>query len=172
MISLFFKNCKIVTQSIYSNKVESVNLESVKCSKCNHTDCLRPHAYYSRSYRIGSVLIVLRIKRVICAHCGITHALLPVTIIPYTQRTLDDTIFIYDLLARNVSLGYDLILDHPSISLSDFYILRRTFHLWKNVMASISINDQPWKVFKASFEMTHRNLSQIRFRHYDFYLSY
>lgn len=171
MIPLVSKNFnRIITKSNYFHVIQSLNLKSIHCSKCNNTHCFSIHCYYTRYVRYGPALNKLTILRIKCDCCGITHAVLPYSIIPYTQRTLEDTIIIYDLIDSNASFNHILIADYPSISLIDIFILKRSFHLWKDVMANIFLNDSPWKIFKSSFELMNRNLSQIRYRHTDFYL--
>lgn len=172
MLSFVTKNFKILNQSVYTKCILNINLNSITCSRCNHNNCFKVHAYYKRYIKVGPIKIKIKIARIICSHCGITHAILPYSIIPYTQRTLNDTIIIYDLLSSNASFNYGLIDDHPSISLSDLFILKRSFHLWEDVMASISLNDHPCNIFVSSFEKMNRNLSQARYKHTDFYFSF
>ena len=149
----------------------NIDFNMITCSKCNRDNCFKVHAYYNRYIKVGPIKIKIKIVRIICSHCGITHAVLPYSIIPYTQRTLDDTIIIYNLISSNTSFNYALIDKYPSISLSDIFILKRSFHLWNDVMASISINAYDWKLAESSFELMNRNLSQMRFRLSDFFIS-
>lgn len=172
MLSFVTKNFKILNQSSYTKCVLNINFNEITCSKCNHDNCFKVHAYYVRYIKVGPIKIKIKITRIICSHCGITHAVLPYSIIPYTQRTLEDTIFIYNLISSDTSLNYALIENHPSISLSDLFILQRSFHLWEDVMASISLNDHPFNIFVSSFEIMNRNLSQIRYKYTDFCFSF
>ena len=162
---------RIITKSNYFNVIRSLDLHSIQCSKCHNHNCFSVHCYYVRHVRYGPVLVKLIILRVKCSCCGITHAVLPYSIIPYTQRSLEDTIIIYDLIDSNTSFNHVLIADYPSISLSDLFILKRSFHLWKDVMASISTNDHPTEIFVSCFNMMHRNLSQIRYQPTDLIIS-
>lgn len=143
----------------------------IKCSKCKHANYFKVHAYYERYIKVGPIKIKIKIVRIICSRCRITHAVLPYSIIQYTQRTLDDTIIIYDLLSSNASFNYALIDKYPSISLSDIFILKRSFHLWNDVMASICLNDSDWRIAEYSFQIKKRNLSQMHFRLTDFFIS-
>lgn len=171
MLTFISKNFKLINQSIYISSVFNINLHSITCSKCGKIHCFHFHGSYPRKVKIGPVKINLKIYRIICTHCGITHAILPYSIIPYTQRTLDDTIIIYDLIDSETSFSHALISDHPSISLVDIFILKRSFHLWKDVMASISLDDDPCDICVSSFEIMKRNLSQMRFRLTDLLIS-
>ena len=172
MLSFVTKNFKILNQSIYTKYILNIDFNEITCSRCNHDKCFKVHAYYNRYIKVGPVKVKIKIVRIICSHCGITHAVLPYSIIPYTQRTLNDTIIIYDLLSSETSFNYALIDKYSSISLSDIFILKRSFHLWEDVMASISLNDHHWNIFVSTFKIMHRNLSQIRYKYTDFYFSF
>ncbi len=58
----------------------------IKCPDCNSTDLIS-HGYYKRNliYECNHIHIktIVTIKRVKCKSCGLTHALLPIDIIPY-----------------------------------------------------------------------------------------
>lgn len=162
---------RIITKSNYFEVIHSLNLNSILCSKCKSLNCFSIHGYYVRYVRYGNILIKLIILRIRCKCCGITHAVLPYSIIPYTQRTLDDTIIIYDWISSGTSFNHALIAEHPSIFLSALFILKRSFHLWKDVMASISLNDSLSHVFVSCFHLMHRNLSQMRYTFTDFFIA-
>lgn len=158
---------------MYSLVVSLINLDAIVCPYCNIDHCFHKHAYYPRFVKLDNgkdksenKLKILRIK---CKICGKTHALVPYSIIPYTQRTLDDTIIIFYMLDSDLPFNSDFLLDHSTISAKDFYTLKRTFHIWKKVMASFSsiLDAHLYDIFISSFKLTHRNLSQLRYKSTD-----
>lgn len=58
----------------------------IKCPKCKSTHLIS-HGYYKRNliyeYNHMHIKTIVTIKRVKCKSCGLTHALLPIDIIPY-----------------------------------------------------------------------------------------
>ena len=100
MITFNFPKNNIINQSNYENSVNRIDFSSIACSKCGCCDGFQIHGYYERSVRTGPVKNTIRILRVICPHCKITHALLPSCMIPYTQRTLKDTLIIYNWIIK------------------------------------------------------------------------
>ena len=134
MITFNFPKNNIINQSNYENSVNRIDFSSIACSKCGCCDGFQIHGYYERSVRTGPVKNTIRILRVICPHCKITHALLPSCMIPYTQRTLKDTLIMYRWIIKKETFNHVLISDFPSVSLSDLFILKRSFHLFKDVI--------------------------------------
>lgn len=67
----------------------SLQFHQLKCT-CGHSACLSVHGYYHRTVRTSKGSFRLRICRVICSECGRTHAILPESIVPYDQISLED----------------------------------------------------------------------------------
>ena len=67
----------------------SFQTESEECPYCHSTGNCKTHATYQRSIidiiHGKPVYQEIRISRIICESCGHTHAILPDTIIPYSQ---------------------------------------------------------------------------------------
>ena len=66
-----------------------LQLHQLACS-CSHSACLSILGYYKRSVKLPSGTVRLRICRVKCSECGTTHALLPSSLVPYSQISLSD----------------------------------------------------------------------------------
>lgn len=67
----------------------SLQFHQLKCT-CGHAGCLSVHGYYYRTVRTSMGKFRLRVCRVICSVCGRTHAILPLSIVPYSQIDLED----------------------------------------------------------------------------------
>ena len=88
MITVTVKKCNSFSQEYYDSIVNSLQFHQLTCS-CGRSGCLTIHAYYKRKVRPpdGSVSH-LKILRVKCSECGTTHAVLPASIIPYSQISI------------------------------------------------------------------------------------
>jgi len=84
MITIDVQNFNNFSQEFYDSVVNAIELHQLKCS-CNHSACMNWHGSYKRSIITGSGKTTLRIMRVICTVCGKTHAILPASVVPYSQ---------------------------------------------------------------------------------------
>ena len=74
---------KSFNQFIYDRLIRKVNFNSIECSQCLSHDWIF-HAYYNRHVDFFNRDIVIRILRVQCNQCGVTHAVLIQEMIPYS----------------------------------------------------------------------------------------
>ena len=92
--SLFCKIIRIKTsfKSLFLDFMASFHPESEECPICHSTGKCKFHASYSRSIIdiIHGIPVYheICITRIICGSCGHTHAILPDTVIPYSQYGL------------------------------------------------------------------------------------
>lgn len=77
-------------QDFYDELVNTLPFHQLQCPCCHHSGCLTVHGYYTRHVKASESLNELRICRVICGFCEKTHALLPVSLVPYSQISLSD----------------------------------------------------------------------------------
>lgn len=103
-----------INQKNYDKTFNNINLNSVSCDACGHNHW-HIHGRYKRSFSFLHVSITIRIIRVICSHCGKTHAILMEGMIPFSS-----------LLHSNIIR----ILISPSsdhVDSSHFYYLKNRF---------------------------------------------
>ncbi len=112
-----------LNQKIYDKIVCSINFDSISCDNCSHHHWTR-HSYYSRciDYFFGKLKII--ITRIICCHCGKTHAILIEGMIPFSSLNFSDIINV--LSSHNsdfVSPPHFYYLKHKyrSISLRNYH---------------------------------------------------
>ncbi len=98
--------CKIIriktsSKSLFLTFMASFHVESEVCPVCHSTGNSKVHATYSRAIidiiHGKPVYQDLSITRIFCDSCGHSHAILPDTIIPYSQYSL---FFILRVLAE------------------------------------------------------------------------
>lgn len=95
MITVSVDFCNPISQNFYDDVINSLQFHQLTCP-CGHSGCLTIHGYYDRTVKAGNSDIRLHICRVICSECGCTHALLPSSIVPYSQVSLPDQVSIIE----------------------------------------------------------------------------
>ena len=78
-------------QKSYNKFCVKVQVHRIKCS-CGHSGCLALYGSYTRYIKTDGGKIKIRIRRLRCRDCGRTHALLPTSIVPYSQVLLKDQV--------------------------------------------------------------------------------
>jgi transposase len=138
MITIFVRNCYHISQSFYDSVISGLPFHKLTCS-CSHSACLSIHGYYKRTVKLPSGTIRLRVCRVKCSECGITHSLLLSSMVPYSQITLSDQQRIcsdYES-GRNVSM---ICNSNPSIDENNVKsVLRNYRHHWREKLRSLRI---------------------------------
>ncbi len=84
MITILVKDCNYISKELYESVINSLQLHQLECS-CGHCGCLTIHGYYYRSVKNPEGTIRLRIQRVICSECGVTHSLHLSLVVPYSR---------------------------------------------------------------------------------------
>lgn len=147
-----------ITVSYYSQITSSLDLMSLPCPSC-HEHGMHVFAYYMRYVKNPGCAdkTKIRILRVRCIHCGATHAVLPSSIVPYSQITMKDTVAIIEAQSKEDA---QMILDNNiHISAEDFRLTKLRFqNFWKsrilNIKASLgndSFFSECISVFKMQF---------------------
>ena len=87
MITLLVEENNPLSQSFYDYCINSLQFHQLTCS-CGRSGCLNIHGYYQRKVKTQDGSFILTVCRVICSECGRTHAILPSSIVPYSQIPL------------------------------------------------------------------------------------
>lgn len=160
MITVISNKIKTLNQISYNNLINSLDFNQITCT-CGHSGALIKHGYYNRNLKTsGGVMVTIFILRVKCSVCGKTHAILPYSIVPYSQVSLDDHINII-LNDINHNSQNDIMNDNPLIDECTIsYILRCYKGFWKQRLAShrialvrnfMQLTDTCLKLFERQF---------------------
>ena len=163
MITVFVEENNPLTPNFYNNLIASLQFHQLTCP-CGHSGCLSVHGYYTRSLKTPNGKLPFRICRVICSHCHHTHALLPSSLVPYSQVSLEEHV---DIISshENGEAWKNLMEHNPSIDESNCRHIIRTFlHHWKQRLLSekISLSDRAalihdcFSTFARQFMQIHR----------------
>lgn len=138
MITLFVEESNPLTPDFYNNLISGLQFHQLTCT-CGHSACLSVHGYYTRFLKTPDGKLPFRICRVICSCCHHTHALLPSSLVPYSQVSLSEHIEV--ISAHESGQGCDTLMDrNPYIDESTCrYIIRSFFRHWKQRLISARI---------------------------------
>lgn len=129
MITVITEECNEISQELYDALMDPIQTCQLTCS-CGHRGCLVGHGCYSRSVKTPMGKISFAIRRVQCGLCRATHALLPSSIVPYSQVPLTD----HAAIASSYESGgnaMDVMEANPELSPSQvFYILSLYIRFW------------------------------------------
>lgn len=164
MITINDNKIKTLTQNNYEIFIHSIQLTSIPCS-CGHFGCLTKHGYYKRSIKTESLSkVTLSILRVKCNICGKTHAIVPISIIPYSSIILKDhvTIIKNHLSTRpqETLMNEKPLIDESNIS----YIISRYKKFWHQrfLAFSISLQQELQDMTYTCFKYFSRHFMQIK----------
>lgn len=143
MITIFVKENNPLTPNFYNNLINSIQFHKLTCT-CGHSACLSVHGYYTRSLKTPEGRSSFRICRVICSCCFHTHALLPSSMVPYSQISTEEHIDI--ISSHEDEKGWERLMNHnPSIDESSCrHIIRSFLRHWKQRLLSnrIALSDR------------------------------
>lgn len=160
MITFSVSDFNTVDQRFYDDIVSKLQLHQLTCPCCGHSGCLERHGSYFRYVLCSGDKVRLRILRVICS-CGHTHALLPSSVIPYSQVLLKHHVFIA-LSGGSEDTATALQLAGVDVSARMVRYIYRTFILrWKQRLAAEAISlDSLVLLVKGCFQHFRRQFMQ------------
>lgn len=165
MITIFTNDYNTISQNTYDTMISSLQIHQLKCS-CGHCACLVRHGSYFRTVRTSIDPARIRITRLKCSICGRTHAVLPASLVPYSQIPLHvqkSILQIYEDTDRQSDTA-SVCLEIPSVDENDIGHLTRVYRrcwLQKLKAAFLDIGDEIGSLVKASFSLYSAQFMQI-----------
>ena len=151
-----------ISQDSYDKTINHLQFHQLTCS-CGHSACMTIHGYYDRSIKSGVDSVRLHICRVKCCHCHKTHALLPISIVPYSQVSFPDQAAI---ISRYEDSGdYSEIMNKtPSIDENCIHsIIRRYLLHWLQRTLSAFLSVSPsFSFVQLCFSHFSRHFMQVK----------
>lgn len=164
MITIFAENFNDISQESYDSLVfQKLQIHQLSCPCCQHSGSLIMHGSYQRSVKRANSLLSLTIQRVLCKECLSTHALLPASIVPYSQIQLLDQISIIKLHEQKASFS-DFLETHPLLDENNIKsIIRSYVKHWLERLLSIPLSIFPIsQLLLETFSHYHRQFMQIK----------
>ena len=162
MITLFVEENNPLTPNFYNALISSLQFHQLTCP-CGHSGGLSVHGYYNRSVKLSSGKTVFRICRVICEHCGHTHAILLSSMVPYSQVSASDHISI--IYNYNQGTSQEAVMNtNPCIDESCYrYITRNYLKYWCEKLRSERLSLSHFcLLIKSCFSHFSRQFMQIK----------
>lgn len=161
MITLKTNNNNPLTQKTYNQLIADLQFHQLTCT-CGHSGSLSVHAYYHRSVKVPNGKLRLRICRVVCSSCGCTHALLPSSIVPYSQTPLAEQVAIISAYETSDS-PKNVMATNPSIDESNCaHVIRQYRRHWKQLLLSERIDIRDTSLVLKCFTAFFRQFMQIK----------
>ncbi len=161
MITLLVDNCNPISQDFYDKTIRSLQFHQLTCS-CGLSGGLTKHGYYYRRLKVDDDLQQLCICRVICSHCGSTHALLLSSFVPYSQISLPDQVVIISNF-ENHSSQSALMARNNAIDESNIRsILRQYRRFWQQRLLTARISLWGASLSQMCFSFFERQFMQIK----------
>ena len=168
MITFLVEENKPLSQNFYDSCINTIQFHQLSCS-CGHSGCLSIHGYYKRRVKTHEGSFMLVVCRVRCSECGKTHALLPSSIVPYSQISLVCCCQIISAFIGSGSIN-SVCEDYPEVDENNVksVILRYRKH-WKERLLSWNIKLEPVRLlvlacfshYSAQFMQIHRTVNRI-----------
>lgn len=162
MITLFVEENNPLTPNFYNNLIINLQFHQLTCP-CGHSGGLSVHGYYNRSVKLSGGKVTFRICRVICEHCGHTHAILLSSMVPYSQVSTSDHISVIN--NYNQGTSQEAIMNaNPCIDESCYrYIISCYRKYWHEKLRSERLSLSPIRQLIAScFSHFSRQFMQIK----------
>ena len=166
MITVFFQNCNSFSQDSYDRTVDGIQLHMVKCT-CGKSGCLIRYGHYRRHVKLMSDLLCLIVQRVWCKACETSHALIPSTLVPYSQIPLEDQQEILECVENGLSpepvMDRNILIDENNVK----YIVRQFRRHWEQRILSLglSLTDHlaipSLEAFSRQFMQVHRTRNTL-----------
>lgn len=139
MITVLIDDCNAFSQASYDSAVDSLQLHMVECT-CGKKGSLIRYGHYHRRVKYLSDLLDIVIQRVLCSECGVTHALIPSPLVPYSQMTLDDQLEVLRCSENGSSadalMEKNILIDENNVR----HIIRQFRRHWKQRILSLGLS--------------------------------
>ena len=162
MITVFTSDFNSISQRSYDNLISDIQIHQLECPCCRHSGQMSYYGRYKRHVFISGKRPCIYIQRVKCS-CGRTHAILPSSIVPYSDVMLWAQLFIAlngsGLIAVTKLMNAGVNIDERTAR----YIWRNYVLKWKQRLSSymISLSDYPSLVSEC-FQCFFRQFMQIK----------
>ena len=163
MITVIIENFKVFSQKSYNKFLDRINIHELPCS-CDIKGQLVKHGYYERKIKISGQINTIKILRAKCESCGMTHAVFPKEIVPYSQIPLQDQIVIIQTYLLNESFETIMITNEFIEENNIKYIINNYRTYWKERLKSyrISIFDKVKSLISKCLNTFKRQFMQIK----------
>ena len=151
-----------ITQELYDSIIKLINFKKIRCT-CGQKGTLVKIGTYPRHYKIPDRKICIQIQRVMCKHCGRTHAVLVQNMVPSSMLLVATQIEILRSY-YNHSL-VDFLDQHSAIDLSNiYYVVKNYEKKWKIYLesANLSLESNESNIVNYFLDHHHSQFMQMK----------
>ena len=153
---------KEFTQETYDQALIRVDMKGLECD-CGSNGKLVKIGYYQRYYKTSTRKICIQIQRVMCKHCGRTHALFVECMVPSSMLLVTTQI---ELLRSYYNHRLEeFLLVYPTIERSNaFYVVKNFEKKWSKILklTGLSLMDEEKKIIKVFIKKYQMQFMQMR----------
>lgn len=142
MITILNDKCNPISQKSYDDLIESVDPAQLSCS-CGRSGSLIRYGSYRRRVKTGGSMCHLKVRRVLCCSCGRSHALIPSSLVPYSQIPLEDQAAVVEAYENGSSLSAVLETNPEMDERTPFKLVRIYLTFWKERLLAERIPLRP-----------------------------
>lgn len=142
MITLFVSECNPVSQKFYDDLMERVEPSHLPCTCGRHGTFIR-YGSYHRNVKAGGHILLLKIQRVLCSSCGRSHALLPSSLVPYSQIPLAHQVSVIEAYESGGNPAAVLQTNPEMDDRTPFKLIRIYLSCWRERLRSERIPLRP-----------------------------
>lgn len=130
MITVSVSESNPVSQKSYDDAMAQVEPSTLPCT-CGCSGSLIRYGSYRRHVKTAGSKFPLRIQRVLCCSCGLSHALLPSALVPYSQIPLADQVAVAEAYEEGTNPAA-LLLTNPELDgRTPFKLIRTYLTFWR-----------------------------------------
>lgn len=162
MITIYVPNQTFFSNEEYHNLISGIELTSLICT-CGQQGRFIIHGYYQRCIRFFEEKITIKICRIRCHCCKKTHALIPSSIVPYSQIPLSSHVEIISAF-RKKERPQHTYQNNPGISEYDRRTIIKSFlRKWIFIIKKYQISLKPIStLISECFKQVHMQFMQPR----------
>ena len=162
MITISVDDFNSFSQDGYDERMDSIDPAQFQCT-CGISGSLIRYGSYHRHVKTGGFILKLRISRVRCEACGRTHAILPSSIVPYSQIPLNDQTSVAEAFERGASFSPVLDSNPQLDDRTPFKLIRKYLACWRERLRAERIRLRPLSALvRDCLSLFHRQFMQIK----------
>lgn len=162
MITVFVSENNPISQKSYDDAMDQLDPFRLPCT-CGCSGSLIRYGSYRRHVKADGTKFPLIIRRVLCQSCSRSHALIPSSLVPYSQIPLEDQISLIEAFEEGDAT--DSILDsNPEMDdRTPFPLIRMYLLYWRERLLSERIALRPFvQLTKQCLSLFGKQFMQIK----------
>lgn len=142
MITVFVSENNPISQKSYDDAMDQLDPFRLPCT-CGCSGSLIRYGSYRRHVKADGAKFPLIIRRVLCQNCGRSHALIPSSLVPYSQIPLEDQVSLIEAFEQGDAPNAVLDENPEMDERAPFRLIRMYLIYWRQRLLSGRIALRP-----------------------------